>query len=290
MYFPKKIDLHMHTSVSDGTDSPTEIIECVKNAGITFFSVTDHDAVKGCEAIVESLKDDDPRFICGTELSCRDEEGQYHILGYHYDPQSDSIKDLILKGHSYRMKKVNARLEFIRNEFGFEFPKEEIDRLLSLDNPGKPHIANLMVKYGYADSKETAIRQYINKLHVKKEYIRPEDAITAILGGGGIPVLAHPCYGSGDQLILGDEMEQRLKKLMNFGLKGVEAFYSGFSEKLKCEMLSLASKYDLYVTAGSDYHGSNKLVRLGDTGMNSPDEIPEGMRRFVCDTLCEDIK
>lgn len=286
MNFPQKFDLHMHTCVSDGTDTPEEIIGCVKKAGVTCFSVTDHDATKACDRIQSAIKDDDHLFfVNGTELSCRDEEGQYHVLGYRYDSQSESIKGLIEKGHGFRMKKVTARLDFIRTEFGFEFPEEEINKLLSMDNPGKPHIGNLMVKYGYAETKEIAIREYINKLHVKKEYIRPEEAIEAILQGGGIPVLAHPCYGSGDQLILGEEMEQRLKKLMGFGLLGVEAFYSGFSDKLRNAMLSLAEKYNLYVTAGSDYHGKNKLVRLGDTGMDPAAEIPEGLRRFAQDAF-----
>ena len=285
MIFPEKIDLHMHTNVSDGTDTPLQIIECVKNAGISFFSVTDHDSAKGCAEIREALKDSDLHFICGTELSCRDEEGQYHILGYRFDPASASVKDIIEKGHSFRMKKVRKRLDFIKNEFGFVFPDNEIDRLLSLDNPGKPHIGNLMVKYGYAETKEIAIRQYIDKLRIRSEYIRPEEAIEAILGGGGIPVLAHPFYGSGGQLILGDDMERRLQKLMGFGLKGVEAFYSGFTEKLTGEMLALAQKYGLYVTAGSDYHGGNKLVRLGDTGLDGVSDYPEGLRRFIEDTL-----
>ncbi|MBQ3417691.1 MAG: PHP domain-containing protein [Ruminococcus sp.] len=279
-----KIDLHMHTNVSDGTDTPLEIIECVKNAGISFFSVTDHDAIKGCAVIQNALKDSDLSFICGTELSCRDEEGKYHILGYHYDPSSDSINGLIQKGHSLRMKKVNARLDFIKTEFGFTFPKEEIDNLLSQDNPGKPHIGNLMVKYGYAETKEIAIQQYIDQLHLKGGYIRPEEAIEAILGGGGIPVLAHPCYGDGGQLILGEEMEHRVRRLMSFGLKGMEAFYSGFTRKLRNEMLYLAKKYDLYITAGSDYHGANKLVKLGDTGLSGAYELPDGLLRFIEDT------
>ena len=140
-----------------------------------------------------------------------------------------------------------------------------------------------MVRYGYARSKEEAIKDYINKLHFRSEYVRPEEAIAGILRSGGIPVLAHPVYGSGDQLILGDEMDARLRRLMDFGLRGVEAYYSGFTAKLREQMLAFASQYGLYVTAGSDYHGANKLVALGDTGLGGPDEWPEGLRRFLAD-------
>ena len=118
----------------------------------------------------------------------------------------------------------------------------------------------------------------------RTEYVRPEEAISSILNGGGIPVLAHPPYGSGDQIIVGEEMEHRLKRLMDMGIKGVEAFYSGFTKKLTVMMLDLAEKNDLYVTAGSDYHGKNKLVELGDTGYINEFDTPKGLTRFLEDT------
>lgn len=276
-----KLDLHMHTTVSDGSDTPEEILGRVRDAGIDFFSVTDHDAVKGCRIIRENLKEGDPFFINGAEFSCKDKYGKYHILGFNYDDDSESIQGLVELGHTYRMTKVTARLDYIKEKFGFTFPQEEIDKLLSLDNPGKPHIGNLMVKYGYATDRRQAIREYIDGLRFKLEYVRPEEAIESILGAGGIPVLAHPSYGSGDQIIIGEEMEERLKRLIGFGLQGVEAFYSGFSERLTQEMLGFAQKYDLYVTAGSDYHGRNKLVVLGDTGCYDKNDVPEGLVRFI---------
>ena len=281
LYQETNIDLHMHSTVSDGSDTPLEIIRKVKEAGIKLFSVTDHDAVKGCGVVQESLKEDDPVFITGVEFSTRDENGKYHVLGYHYDPQSPAILNIVEKGHSLRMKKVLGRLDYIRSEFGFVFPEEEIQQLLKLDNPGKPHIGNLMVKLGYVKTKEEAIDEYINKLHYKSEYIRPEEAIKGILDAGGIPVLAHPFFGSGDELILGMDMEERVKRLIGYGLKGVEAFYSGFSPKLINGMLDVADRYQLYVTAGSDYHGTNKTVKLRDTGLEDGMELPEGLKRFI---------
>lgn len=278
-----KIDLHIHTRVSDGSDTPVELISRVKEKGINLFAVTDHDAVKGCDIVRDALAEGDPKFVDGVEFSTRDKQGKYHILGYHYDPQSKAILDLVEKGHSLRMKKVTGRLEFIKTEFGFVFPEEEIQNLLKLDNPGKPHIGNLMVKYGYAESKEVAIREYIDKLHYKEEYVQPEEAIKGILEADGIPVLAHPFFGSGDELIIGDEMVGRLNRLMEYGLRGVEAFYSGFSQKLTNEMLGLAEKNNLYVTAGSDYHGTNKMVILGDTGLAEGMDFPAGMKRFLSD-------
>ena len=276
-----RIDLHMHSTVSDGTDTPEQLLDHVREAGIEVFALTDHDAVMGCDVIRRVRRADDPRFLNGVEFSCRDEQGKYHILGYGYDPASPSVRCIVEKGHTIRMKKVIARLEFLRTAFGFCFPDSEIQSLMSLNNPEKPHIGNLMVKYGYAESKKQAIDEYINQAKIRSEYIRPEEAIEAILQGGGIPVLAHPAYGSGDEMILGDEMDCRLRRLMDFGLRGMEAFYSGFTPKLVVKMLSFAEKYDLYVTAGSDYHGKNKLTALGDTNIGSVQTMPDGMRRFL---------
>ena len=276
-----KMDLHMHSTVSDGTDTPEELLDCVREAGLKLFALTDHDAVKGCAMIRQVLRADDPRFLNGVEFSCRDEEGKYHILGYDYDPDGASICSVVAKGHRLRMEKLMVRLDFIRREFGFSFPEEEVRGLMSLNNPGKPHIGNLMVKYGYAEKKEQAIDEYIDRAKVRNEYIRPEEAIEGVLQSGGIPVLAHPVYGSGNELILGEEMESRLRKLIGFGLQGVEAFYSGFSPKLEAESLALAEKYDLYVTAGSDYHGKNKLTPIGNTHFSIPQTVPDGMRRFL---------
>ena len=283
MAYPRTIDLHMHTTVSDGTDTPEELLAHVREAGIGLFSVTDHDALKG-SAMLRALRSaGNPAFLTGVEFSCRDELGKYHILGYGYDPQAEGIRRVVARGHSCRMNKVRARLDFLRERFGFCFPEEELQALLALDNPGKPHIGNLMVRHGYARSKEEAIRDFIDQIHFRSEYLRPEEAIGGILAGGGVPVLAHPLYGDGDQLILGEEMDERVRRLTDFGLRGLEAFYSGFTKKLRDEVLALSERYGLYVTAGSDYHGRNKLVQMGDTGLGDPSGWPEGLTRFVED-------
>ena len=287
MNYPGKIDLHMHTRVSDGTDTPIEIAERVKQAGIELFSVTDHDAIKGCAEILSRRVGGDPEFVPGVEFSCKDEEGHYHILGYGYDVNAPAINAIVKKGHSFRVSKLTKRLDYLKAEFGFTFSPEDVEALKALDNPGKPHIGNLMVKYGYAADKNEAINKYINGFHSHNEHVRPEEAIDAILKSGGVPVLAHPSYGRGDELILGGEMETRLRKLMGFGLEGVEAFYSGFAPRMQKEMLDFAERFSLYVTAGSDYHGKNKLVLLGDNNLPPPGEYPEGLKRFI-DRVCGD--
>lgn len=277
----RKIDLHMHSTVSDGTDSPAEILEHVRAAGMDVFSLTDHDAIKGCEEILTLLKSNDPMFFPGIEFSCRDEHGKYHMLGYAYDPSASAIRTIVEQGHQNRIEKTKLRLEILKEKFGIRFDEEDIRGLFANNNPGKPHIANLLVRHGYTTSIPVAFTEFLNRLHVKSVYLRPEEAIEAILNSGGIPVLAHPTYGSGDELILGDEMDERIRRLVGFGLQGVEAYYSGFAPKITGELLGFAEKYWLYVTAGSDYHGTNKLVKIGQTHVEDVLEAHEGLRRFL---------
>ncbi len=280
----RNLDLHMHSSVSDGTDAPEELLEKVKGAGLELFALTDHDEVKGFARILAARKAADPRVLSGAEFSCRDEEGKYHILGYAFDPDGEGICRVLAEGHGLRLSKLKKRLDFLEETYGFTFSREEIGTLMAMDSPGKPHIGNLMVRHGYAATRGEAIKQYIDKLHLPDAYVRPETAIRGILESGGIPVLAHPAFGSGNELILGEDMDRRLRRRMDFGLRGVEGFYSGFSLKLREEILELAEKYDLLVTAGSDYHGGNKLVRLRDTGLDQTETIPKGVTRFLEET------
>lgn len=283
MDFDGSFDLHMHTTISDGTDTPEELLELVKRSGLKLFSATDHDAVKASGIIGSLMKTGDPAFINGIEFSCRDDLGKYHILAYGYDITSDAILSVVKKGHRLRMVKCRERLAILKDRYEISFSDEDVENLLALDNPGKPHIGLLMVKYGYVQTKEQAIKEILNKIKIQYQYITPEEAISGILAAGGIPVLAHPSYGSGDEIVVGQEMDERLRYLIAMGLKGIEAFYSGFTDKLLAENLSNAEKYDLYVTCGSDYHGRNKLINIGDTNYHSESTMPHGLKGFLKD-------
>ena len=119
-----RIDLHLHSTVSDGTDTPEELLGKVREAGLELFALTDHDAVKGYGMVCGALREGDPRPLSGVEFSCRDGEGRYHILGYGFDPESSSMRQVVARGHQLRMDKVMARLLRLKAEFGFSFPEE----------------------------------------------------------------------------------------------------------------------------------------------------------------------
>ena len=275
------IDLHIHTIVSDGTDAPEEVIGLVKAAGITVFSVTDHDAIKAGKIIRPKLEKGDPHFVPGVEFSCRDKGGKYHILGYGFDPQSTALNQIVNRGKMLRSEKLLYRVDYLRREFGIVLPEEEIFSLLAKSNPGKPHLANLMVKYGCAATFREAMDKYLERLPNAPDCITPDEAIVGIREGGGIPVLAHPVFGSGRERLAAEEMKERLIRLTAMGLEGIEAYYSGFPPEVSAWLVSLAGQHHLFVTAGSDYHGTNKTVRLGETGLPAPADYPDAFRRFL---------
>ena len=275
------IDLHLHTTVSDGTDTPAELVAKVKDAGITVFSVTDHDAIKAAKTVGPLCENGGPRFIPGVEFSCRDGQGKYHILGYGFDPSSETILAVVKRGQMLRAAKLLDRVAYLRETFGIKFPEDEVFRLLSEGNPGRPHLANLLVSHGYAASFREAMDKYLERLPSAAEYVGPEEAIEGILAGGGVPVLAHPIFGSGKERLTPAELENRLVRLNGYGLQGIEAFYSGFTSDMTAGLLALADQHGLFVTAGSDYHGKNKTVPLGETGLPAPAEYPDAFLRFL---------
>lgn len=268
-------DLHLHSSVSDGSDSPVELLEKVRESDIDVFSLTDHDTYLGCQQIKENLREGDPLFIGGIELSCQDEFGKYHILGYSYDVNKSSIRDAVEITHQARRDKAANRIRYLQEVCGFTFAQEEIDELLKNENPGKPHFVSLLMKKNYVEDKEAGFR-IMDGYHGKERRLTPAEAIDAILMADGIPVLAHGILADGSKRLTEGQVADRIARLKKFGLMGAECYYSSFDDEQRDIMLSLAKKNNLMITAGSDYHGSAKTVKLGSSG--NPD--PENMRRF----------
>ena len=268
-------DLHLHSTISDGSDTPLELLEKVRAAGIDIFSLTDHDTYAGCQEIQDNLRDGDPSFIGGIELSCRDEFGKYHILGYCYNVNKPSIREAAEVTHNARRNKAKNRLDFLETVHHFIFEPHERDALLHNENPGKPHFVDLLLKKGYIRDKETGFA-IMGEYHGTERKLTPEEAIDAIFRADGIPVLAHGILEDGSGLLTAEEISARVDRLKGFGLMGLECYYSSYTQAQTEIMLSLAEKYHMMATAGSDYHGKNKTVPLGASG--NPD--PAVMDRF----------
>lgn len=256
-----RIDLHMHSTASDGTDTPIQLAEKVKSAGIQVFALTDHDTVIGAEQLTEHLPEG-VTFIPGIEFSCRMPSGKCHILGYHCDTEHPAFQDALSQGAALRKAKLEKRIDFLR-ERGMCFSEDELDRLRQIPGVGKPHLGNLMVRYGYATDKQTAITEVINCYATGSSRIPAETAVKAILASGGIPIWAHPLGGEGEEEISPEQFAKMLDELTGYGLMGLECWYSKYPLDL-CERLARAAKKrGLLISGGSDYHGTNKSIPLG---------------------------
>lgn len=256
-------DLHLHSTCSDGTDSPGELLQKVRTTNVDFFSLTDHDTVQGCETIISQLRAGDPAFVRGVEFSCEDAEGRYHVLGYGFDPSLPAVNELANFGHALRMRKAENRFRFLQERYGFCFPEEEKRVLFSMQNPGKPHFVSMLLRHGFIKNKEDGFA-LLRKCPDNEAHISPEAAISSILRSGGIPVLAHGILADGSRSLSQEQITRRVQRLKEAGLMGLECFYSAYSPEQQKIMLDLALNYDLLVTAGSDYHGTNKSVKIGE--------------------------
>ena len=284
------IDLHMHTKRSDGNDTPEELLVKVRDTGIGIFSVTDHDTIAGSLAVERLMTgaEVEPRLIRGVEFSCKDGEGKYHILGYGYDPEHPALRETLAEVRGIRLAKAKGRVAFLKEQFGIVLPEDKLEWFYSLESPTKPVLGSLMADCGLAADQGEAISRYIDK-YKHNFYLAPERAVAGIKAAGGVPVLAHPSFGDGSQYITGGAMEDRIRRLMGFGLEGLEVYYSEFGPELIGELLGYAEEYSLYVTAGSDYHGSDHHGDIAVTHLPGRDEWPAGLVRFLerMDCACE---
>ncbi len=269
------IDLHIHTTASDGSDSSAQLLEELRKSGITTFSVTDHDTISGTLSM-ESMVPAGMRYIRGIEFSCITEAGKCHILGYNYDPQNPVFQAALAEGRELRMQNLVKRIQFVESTLDIRLTQEELAWLNSLESPGKPHLAQILLNRGFGATIDQAIQEYINPCKISRERISAETAVKAILQAGGIPVWAHPLGGKGEKRIPEEQFRRQLALLMGYGLKGLECFYSRYSPEEEDFLTETALAEGLLVSGGSDYHGSVKpglpLGRLRDDDARIPPE------------------
>lgn len=258
-----RVDLHIHTTASDGTDNPQALLKNLAEAGINTFAVTDHDTIKGAMA-VKGLVPSGMSFIQGIEFSCRTEAGEKcHILGLNYDENNADFQEALRTGDDLRHQKFRRRVELLRSQFGITFTHEEIATLLAIPSVGKPHLANMLVSKGWAKTRQEAITKFIDKCRTGTDRIAAGLAVRAILSSGGVPVWAHPLGGEGEPRLPEYRFKAILGELMALGLEGLECWYSKYPAE-KCEWLvSQAERKGLLISGGSDYHGTNKSIPLG---------------------------
>ena len=252
------IDLHVHSTCSDGTLSPTELVDYAIQKGLSAFALTDHDCVEGLDTILSYAKSlpNAPEIIPGIELST-DENGQeVHMVGLfidHHNPEFNQYLQEFIESRTTRNKKMCHLLQ----EHGMNITYEELEA----EFPGavltRAHYAKLLLKHGYVKSIKEAFERFLGDhcpCYVSREKITPVMAIDLIKKAGGLAILAHPIlYHMSDARL--DALVQKLKEA---GLTGIEAIYSTYSPAEERQIRKLATKYNLLLSGGSDFHGENK--------------------------------
>ena len=262
------IDLHTHTNASDGTDSPSELIDKAINRGINILALTDHDTTRGwseaSSALLNHSSQSSMKLVLGAEISCQDENGiSIHMLGLLFDPDYQPLYEVLERTrenrHS-RMERIIARL----NEAGIDITLEEVNAQRKGDATlGRPHLADALVARGHVASRDEAFAALLHnksKFYINHYSPSPVETIKLIKAAGGVAVIAHPLASQRGRTISMDLFDS----LISAGLDGIEVDHRDHSESEKSELLRFAIENELIVTGSSDYHGTGKLNQLAE--------------------------
>jgi predicted metal-dependent phosphoesterase TrpH len=251
----KRIDLHTHSTASDGTMEPGELVKYAKSRGLAAIALTDHDTVEGIKEAYEEGLRIGFEVVPGLEISV-DFEPEMHILGYFFGNSYLDIEDTLIclrKSREERNPEIIKKL----NDMGFDINMEEVSKIAARGVVGRAHIAKVLVDKGYVGSVGEAFDKFLSSgrpAFVKRDKFTPEQGINEIIRAGGIPVLAHPIYLGRSYA----ELDSLFYELKIMGLKGIEAYYVDNTPQDTENMVKLAHKHGLLITGGSDFHGTFK--------------------------------
>ena len=247
------IDLHSHSTHSDGTLTPSELLILAKEKGIEYFAITDHDDIEGSKKLIES-KHDGITVYSGVELNAKVDKGQMHILGYNIDLYNEELNNRLKELKENSKHNIMLYVKQLKEDYNIELPQKDIDEILNREgNIGRPLLALLLIKYGYVSTVAEAFDKYLrdDKVRNHKMWITKEECINLILNAGGIPVLAHPFTLK----LTDEELHEEIKTLVDLGLKGIEIVHSNSNEEQREYYKQLAKEFNLITTGGTDYHG-----------------------------------
>lgn len=251
-----RIDLHTHSTASDGSLTPEELVEKAFDLGISFISITDHDSISGLDSAIEASKEFGIEFITGVELSVNHENGSLHLLGFGFDHRNPDLVSTICKllnSRCDRNEKMIVRLQ----DLGYFIERGDVEKLSDGGSVTRGHIAHALIKTGYFSDIKEVFRELLDRgapAYINRYRLGLEEAISLIHSAGGVAVWAHPGLHV-DNL---PELLSRLPQWVEYGLDGIEADYSQHSILLRDKLRSLALENGMIYTGGSDFHGRLK--------------------------------
>lgn len=257
------IDLHTHTTCSDGTDSPLALVKKAASSGITILGLTDHDSTAGWDEAVAALHGN-LQLVLGAEVSCLTEDGvSVHVLGLLFDGENQPLQQLLADSRDTRIPRMKKMIENLQGA-GFDIT---LDDVAAATPPGatlgRPHLADALVAKKIIKSRDEAFAGLINNEsphYVSHFAPTPEESIKAIRAAGGVAVIAHPFASRRGQILT----PETFNSLVAAGLNGVEVFHRDQSEEERAQLIEIARELNLAITGSSDYHGTGKMNQLGE--------------------------
>ena len=242
------IDLHLHTSFSDGLATPERLLKKVLRSRLAAFAVTDHDTIEGLIETARLLPESGPELVSGVELSTEYLDTDLHMLGYMFDVDNIPLNKTLADLQHRRDTRAQEIVEKLK-ELGIGIPYSDVLEVAGGGSVGRPHIADILHKHGHTKSYLEAFRKYIatgGPAYVPKARLSPAEAIKLIHEAGGLAVLAHPMV---------DNAVKHVETLANLGLDGLEVYHYSCSRQDRKRIRKLADKFGLVLSGGSDYHG-----------------------------------
>ena len=260
------VDLHTHSTYSDGSRSPADLVREARKAGLSAIALTDHDVLDGLPEARATGEVEEVTVISGVEISAASEFGEVHVLGLEVNTEQGSALQCALRDQRKAREKRAAEIIDKLHGLGMPLPIRDVKAIAGVGSIGRPHIAAGMVARGYVSTVEEAFARYLKEgaaAYAGRKALTTPEAIALIRGAGGFASIAHPVFirtGGGGRL------EEYLKGLVDCGLEGLECFTSAHDEGSTMACVGIAKRLDLIPTGGSDYHGDSKpAVRLGQT-------------------------
>jgi predicted metal-dependent phosphoesterase TrpH len=275
-----RLDLHLHTTHSDGSLTPAEVLRLAHKAQVNALAITDHDIVSGIPEAMGVGAELGIEVIPGVEISSRLGDSELHILGYclHWeDPELNRRLAALRASRHSRNPQIIERLRSL----GLDVTYEEVQALAGTDSVGRPHIARILIDKKYVTSAKEAFDRYLadgRPAYVARDLPEPADAIDWIRAAGGVAVLAHPTWAK----VSGEGLNALLTRLKGEGLGGIEVHYSTHTKRQTTEYLDLAKRLNLLVTGGSDFHGITKPdieVGTGRGDLKVPEKLLEPLKK-----------
>lgn len=258
-----KIDLHTHSSASDGTQLPGEVIRSAAEAGLDVVALTDHDTTAGWEEAAEAAREHAVAFVPGTEVSCQTDDGiSVHLLSYLQDPQDRALDEVMQRARRSRRTRAERMVELIAEDYPISW-EQVLDQVVGDATVGRPHLADALVAAGIAQTRSEA---FSTVLHPRSGYYvghyapDPVTAVRLVRQAGGVPVMAHPLAGVRGRTV-GQEV---FDAMIEAGLAGLEIAHRDNPPEARAVLSQMAAEHDLIVTGSSDYHGSGKPNELGE--------------------------